>query len=187
MGEIPFYDRVKINVACQYMIAGLGRLTRAWGPRTIVLLSSYRFGSSLMMNYLNAHPGIYRRGEVLNPDEIIYGDLHGASRARVTLHLKAMCFAPPGRVALVKLMDSQIEDNGLTLDDIITTLNQPYIIAVYRRDLLSAYVSLRIAHQNGVWYSTDRANDLRIPIQLHALRNFVRETIQPGFVLTSGP
>jgi hypothetical protein len=178
MGEIPFYDRVKINVACQYMIAGLGRLTRAWGPRTIVLLSSYRFGSSLMMNYLNAHPGIYRRGEVLNPDEIIYGNLHGASRARVTLHLKAMCFAPPGRVALVKLMDSQIEDNGLTLDDVITTLNQPYIIAVYRRDLLSAYVSLRIAHQNGVWYSTDRANDLRIPIQLHALRNFVRETRQ---------
>jgi hypothetical protein len=178
MGEISFYDQIKVNVACQYMIAGLGRLTRAWGPRTIVLLSSYRFGSSLMMNYLNAHPEIYRRGEVLNPDEIIYGDFQSASRARVTLHLKAMCFAPPGRVALVKLMDSQIEDNGLTLDDVITALDQPYIIAVYRRDLLSAYVSLHIAHQNGVWYSTDRVNDLRISIQLHALRKYVHETRQ---------
>jgi hypothetical protein len=178
MGEAPFCGRITTNVTYQHLIAGVGRLTGAWGARSIVLLSSYRFGSSLMMNYLNAHPEIYRRGEVLNPDEVIYGDFRGSSRTRVMLHLRAMCFAPPGRVALVKLMDSQIEDSGLTIDDVVSTLNQPYIIAVYRRDLLSAYVSLCIAQHNGIWYSTDRANDLRISIQLHALRNFVRQTRQ---------
>jgi hypothetical protein len=176
MGERHLHDQMRMHVAWQYVLAGFGRLTGAWGSRTIVLLSSYRFGSSLMMNYLNVQPNIHRRGEILNTDEIVYGNFEGASQGRVLVHIKAMCFSPPGRIAMVKLMDSQIEDYRLTLDDIIAALDQPYIVAVYRRDLLSAYVSLRIAEQNGVWYSTDRVNDLRIPIELAALKNYVRTT-----------
>jgi hypothetical protein len=160
----------------KYILAGFGRLSGAWGSRTIVLLSSHRFGSSLMMNYLSVQPNIQRRGEILNPDEIVYGKLEGASRGRVLTHIRAMSFTPPGRIAIVKLMDSQIEDHGLTLGDIILALDQPYIVAVYRRDLLSAYVSLLIAQQNGLWYSTNRVNELRISIELSALRNYVYNT-----------
>jgi hypothetical protein len=171
-----WHEEVRVHLPAQYMLAGFGRLTRAWGPRTIVVLSSYRFGSSLMMNYLSAQPNIRRRGEILNPDEIVYGNFAGASRGRVLTHIRAMSFTPPGRIAMVKLMDSQIEDHGLKLDDIISALDQPYIVAVYRRDLLSAYVSLCIAEQNGIWYSTNQINDLRISIELSALRDYVRNT-----------
>jgi hypothetical protein len=169
-------DDLRNHLGWQCVLVGLGRATGAWGTRTIVLLSSYRFGSSLMMNYLNAQPNIRRRGEILNPDEVVYGNFKRASQDRVLLHVKAMCFTTPGQIAMVKLMDSQIEDHGLTLDDVISALNQPYIVAVYRRDLLSAFVSLRIAQENGVWYSTDEVNDLSISIELSALKNYVHNT-----------
>lgn len=169
-------DEIRTHFGWQRLLVGLGRITGAWGPQTIVLLSSYRFGSSLMMNYLNAQPNIRRRGEILNPDEVVYGNFEGASQGRVLLHVRAMCFTPPGQIAMVKLMDSQIEDHELTLDDIISALNRPYIVAVYRRDLLSAFVSLGIARENGIWYSTDRVNDVSISIELSALKNYVRNT-----------
>jgi tRNA(Phe) wybutosine-synthesizing methylase Tyw3 len=169
-------EEIRANIAGQYILAGFGHLSGAWGPRAIVLLSSHRFGSSLMMNYLSAQPNIQRRGEILNPDEVVYGKLEGASRGRVITHIRATSLASRGRIAMVKLMDSQIEEHGLTLDDIISALYQPYIVAVYRRDLLSAYVSLLIAQQNGLWYSTDRVNEERISIELSALRNYVYDT-----------
>jgi hypothetical protein len=176
MGERQRHNQSRVHSAWQYMLVGVGRLTRAWGHRTIVLLSSHRFGSSLMMNYLSALPNVRPRGEILNPDEIVYGNLKQASKRRVLMHIKAMCCVPPGRIAMVKLMDTQIETHKLTLDYIIAALDRPYIVAVYRRDLLSAYVSLRVALQNGIWYSTDRVNDLQISIELAALKNYVRAT-----------
>jgi hypothetical protein len=176
MGEMHWHDRLRVHAAWQNLLVGVGQLTAAWGHRTIVLLSSYRFGSSLMMNYLHAQPNIRRRGEILNPDEIVYGNFEGAPANRVLLHIKAMSFALPGRLTMAKLMDSQIEDHGLTLDDVIVALDRPYIVAVYRRDLLSAYVSLRIAQQNGIWYSTDRVNNERVSIELAALEKYVRAT-----------
>jgi len=170
--------QIHLSPVWQYMVVLLGHLTGAWGRRTIILLSSYRFGSSLMMNYLNVQPNIRRRGEILNPDEVVYGNFEQALQKRVLLHIKAMCFAPPGWVRVAKLMDSQIEQHSLTLDDVITALEQPYIVAVYRRDLLSAYVSLRIAQENGIWYSTDTVNDVRMSIDFTALKNYVHVTRQ---------
>ena len=178
MDQMRWRDRVRTHAVWQHVLDRVGRTTRAWGRRSIVLLSSYRFGSSLMMNYLHTHPQIRRRGEILNRDEVVYGDFEGAPRDRVLLHLKAMYFSPPGRMTMAKLMDSQIEDHGLALDDVIAALDRPYIVAVYRRDLLSAYVSLQIAQQNGIWYSTDRVNDDRISIGLAALESYVRDTRQ---------
>jgi hypothetical protein len=176
MAHMRWPDVVRTHAAWQHILARAGRLSGAWGRRNIVLLSSYRFGSSLMMNYLHSQPSIRRRGEILNRDEMIYGNFDGAPRDRVLLHIKAMYFALPGQMVMAKLMDSQIEDHGLTLDDVIEALDQPYIVAVYRRDLLSAYTSLRIAQQNGIWYSTDRINDDRISIELAALEHYVRAT-----------
>jgi hypothetical protein len=179
-GTVPMSERqwhqIRVHPAWQYTLAGVGRLTGAWGHRTIVLLSSHRFGSSLMVNYLSSQPNIRPRGEILNPRETVYGNFQRASQGRVLVHIKSMCFAPPGRIAMVKLMDSQIENHRLTLEHIIAALNRPYIVAVYRRDLLSAYVSFRIARQNGIWYSTDRVNDLQISVELAALKNYVRGT-----------
>jgi hypothetical protein len=169
-------DLVRTHATWQHALVLAGRLTDAWGRRNIVLLSSYRFGSSLMMNYLHSQPTIRRRGEILNPDEVVYGNFENAPRNRVLLHIKAMFFTLPGRMKMAKLMDSQIEGHGLTLDDVIAALDRPYIVAIYRRDLLSAYVSLRIAQQNGIWYSTDRVNDERVTIELAALHGFVRST-----------
>jgi hypothetical protein len=176
MSERHWYDQIRIHSTWQYLLAGVGRLTGAWGCRTIVLLSSYRFGSSLMMNYLNALPNVRVRGEILNSDDIVYGNFKEASQRRMLVHIMAMCFAPPGRIAMVKLMDCQMESHGLTLDHIIAALDRPYIVAVYRRDLLSAYVSWRIALQSGIWYSTDRVNDLKISVELALLKNYVLAT-----------
>jgi hypothetical protein len=176
MGERHWYDLIRVHSTWQYMIAGVGHLTGAWGCRTIVLLSSYRFGSSLMMNYLAALPNVRVEGEILNHHEIVYGNFTEASLRRVLVHVKAMCFAPPGQIAIVKLMDRQIERHGLTLDHIIAALGRPYIVAIYRRDLLSAYVSWRIALENDIWYSTGRVNDLKISVELALLRNYVLAT-----------
>jgi hypothetical protein len=178
MSVMPWRDRIWTHSAWQYPLAWIGSRTGAWGRRTIVVLSSYRFGSSLMMNYLHNQPNIRRRGEILNPDESVYGNFRKASVGRVIMHIKAMCFAPRGRMTMVKLMDSQLEDHGLVLDDIIAALDRPYIVAVYRRDLLSAYVSLRIAEANGIWYSTELVNNESISIEIGALKNYVSSTRQ---------
>jgi hypothetical protein len=176
MDERPWRVRIRTHSAWQHILAEVGGLTRGWGGRTIVVLSSYRFGSSLMMNYLNAVPNVRRLGEILNPCEIVYGNFKEASQDRVITHIKAMCFALPRRITMVKLMDTQIENHGLTLDHIISALDRPYVVAVYRRDLLSAYVSWRIALQNGIWYSIDRVNDVKICIELPALKNYLLAT-----------
>jgi hypothetical protein len=176
MVEIHWHDHIRVHAAWQNVLVWVGHQTGAWGRRTVVLLSSYRFGSSLMMNFLHTQQNIRRRGEILNSDEVVYGNFEGAPRDRVLLHIKAMCFAWPGRMTMTKLMDSQIEDHGLSLDDVITALDRPYIVAVYRRDLLSAYVSLRIAQKNGIWYSTDRVNDERVSIELAELDEYVHLT-----------
>jgi hypothetical protein len=175
MKQMHWRDRVATHAAWQFMLNHAGHLVNGWGTRNLVIFSSYRFGSSLMINYLNSHSKIHRRGEILNPEEVIYGDFNGAPRDRVLRHIKAMYFAMPGQLTMAKLMDEQLENHGLTLADLMETLEQPYIVAVYRRDLLSAYISLQIALQNDLWYSTDAANDERISIDLAALKQYVHE------------
>jgi hypothetical protein len=175
MRQIHWRHRVSLHATWQLMLNHIGQLIQGWGTQSLVVLSSYRFGSSLMINYLNSHPNIRRRGEILNAEEVVYGNFNGASRDRVLRHIKAMYFAMPGQVRMAKLMDDQVENHGLTLADVIETLEQPYIVAVYRRDLLSAYISLQIALRNGLWYSTAEVNHERISIDLAALREYVYE------------
>jgi hypothetical protein len=174
MEQMHWRDRLKTHAAWQFMLNHVGHLVQGWGNRNLVVFSSYRFGSSLMINYLN-HRNIRRRGEILNSKEVIYENFEGAPKERVLRRIKAMYFATPGQVRVAKLMDDQVENHGLTLDDIIEVLRQPYIVAVYRRDLLSAYTSLKIAQQNGLWYSTDAVNRERIFIDLPEFEKYVSE------------
>src|SRR5262245_3316971 len=104
--KMHWRDRIRTHAACQYALVQAGRLTGACGSRNIIILSSYRFGSSLMMNFLHSHPMIRRRGEILNRDEVIYGNLEGAPKDRVLLHIRAMYFTLPGQMKMAKLMDS---------------------------------------------------------------------------------
>jgi hypothetical protein len=130
-----------------------------------------------MMNFLNSHPRISTRGEILNSNEGIYGDFNGDSRDRILLHLKAMFFGVC-RLRAAKIMDVQLEELGLDLSDILEALMSPHVLAVYRRNLLSAYISLKIAEQNGLWYSVNQTNAERVRVDPIQLENYVLQARQ---------
>ncbi len=140
-----------------------------------LVVSSARSGSSLLVNLLNSHPKISCKGEILNPEFLVYGNFQGQSKARILMHTKAMFFKFRKKNRLgAKLLIHQFDELGLTMNDLMETLNQPKIIILYRKNLLETYVSLKIAQKNNLWYSEKQVNDDSIEIEPEKLLNYVQ-------------
>ncbi|CAH1789302.1 unnamed protein product [Owenia fusiformis] len=67
---------------------------------------------------------------------------------------------------------------GFTLAEIINELSDPYVLVLYRENLLEQYVSWKIADKNKVWWSTHSNPDTTVPVTLSALDKFIQEEKQ---------
>ena len=134
--------------------------------RNLIVLSAGRSGSSLLVNYLNSNRQIHCHGELLNPEHEIYGTVAGKTRQELILHV-ASFFQPRAETYVgAKFMTHQFDELDLSLRDILDVLQRPRVLALYRRNLLDTYVSLRIAEQTNVWYSAHAVNHEAVTLDL---------------------
>jgi LPS sulfotransferase NodH len=126
---------------------------------SFLILSSARSGSSLLVNYLNCHASIRCWGEILNSDSGIDQNVEAMSYHQLCTYVAS--FFPHSGDGCVgaKLLNHQFDELPLTLSRVIELSNWPKVIVLYRQNLLEAFVSLRIAQANNIWYSTDQTNN----------------------------
>jgi LPS sulfotransferase NodH len=139
--------------------------------KRLIVLSAARSGSSLFVNYLNSNRQIHCHGELLNSDHG-YGSVEGKSKDELCRHV-AYFFRPHEELYVgCKFLTHQFDELDITVKDILDLLKYPKVLVLYRRNLLDTYVSLQIAVQTGVWYSSTAVNDVAITLDLEAFREF---------------
>ena len=116
-----------------------------------------------MVEALAAHPQISCRGEVLNPIYEVYGDVRSRPWWRVRLHWRAMLlptlpWLADVRAVGVKLFHVHTKPGafacGATLAPLLESLEpRPVLFLLYRRCLISCYLSLSRAFETNVWWS----------------------------------
>lgn len=125
---------------------------------SFLILSSARSGSSLLVNYLNCHSSIRCWGEILNPDSGIGRNVDVMSHDELCTYVRSFFSESGDGYVGAKLLNHHFDELPLTLSSAIELSNWPRVIVLYRQNLLDAFVSLRIAQANNIWYSTDHTN-----------------------------
>ena len=120
-------------------------------------------GGAQVVEALAAHPQISCRGEVLNPIYEVYGDVRSRPWWRVRLHWRAMLlptlpWPADVRAVGVKLFHVHTKPGafacGATLAPLLESLEpRPVLFLLYRRCLISCYLSLSRAFETNVWWS----------------------------------
>jgi LPS sulfotransferase NodH len=149
----------------------LGRAFGSLYDRNFIVLASARSGSRLLVNYLNSHPQIRCHGEVLNSPHYVCGKAHAMSRRRLRHHVKS--FYLKGRTVGTTFHTHHFEDIPIRADDIVEILQRPKVLVLYRENQLESYVSLTIARQSNIWYSTSIVNKEAITVDWHKYLAYV--------------
>lgn len=150
-------------------------------PQPFVIVCSPRSGSTLLVEALDAHPQIKCEGEILNALYEVYGDVRTKAWWRVKLHWLAM-FTPPlwpqlhrtvccaralwkghgaqNTVAIgAKLFHVHagpgVLQCGATVGRLLRALPHPcpIVVLLYRRCMLSSYLSLCRAFETDRWFA----------------------------------
>ena len=122
--------------------------------RNLVVLSAGRSGSGLLVNYLDSNRKIHCHGEVLNSGHEIYGNVEGKTKQELIQHVASFFHAHSASYVGEKFLTNQFDELEISLKDVLEVLNGPHVIVLFRRSWLETYVSLRIAEQTGIWYSS---------------------------------
>ncbi len=142
-----------------------------------VIVCTPRSGSTLLVEALDAHPQIVCKGEILNPLYEVYGDVRSKPWWRVKLHWLAM-FTPPLFPLLYQTMccgwgsranvavaigakmfhvhaGPDVLQCGATVSSLLKALphHHPLLVLLYRRCMLSSYLSLCRAFETDSWFA----------------------------------
>jgi LPS sulfotransferase NodH len=157
-------------------------------PQPFVIVCSPRSGSTLLVEALDAHPQINCEGEILNALYEVYGDVRMKAWWRVKLHWLAM-FTPPlwpqlhrtvccaraswkghcaqNSVAVgAKLFHMHAGPGalqcGATVGRLLRALPHPcpIVVLLYRRCMLSSYLSLCRAFETDRWFARVDEQDI---------------------------
>ena len=119
--------------------------------RPFIVLTDARTGSNFLVSILDSHPNIRAEGELfrdLSPK--LYGLALSTAFSKQPRHIKASGF---------KIFYSHARNGmGGGIWDHLERMEDLLVIHLKRRNLLRAFVSLKIAKSQGVWIS-DRADD----------------------------
>ncbi len=163
LGHCGYYasralGKVRGSYAWQKAVTTYGRALGQTQANNFLILGASRSGTTALVDYLNCHPRIRCRGEILNSDYQCYGNVHRMSTARLKLHIESFFIKPRGRLAGAKILTYQLDDMRLPLIELIDTLRRPKIILLYREQTLEQYASLKLAEQSGVWHARKPAD-----------------------------
>lgn len=141
-----------------------------------VLLSSARSGSSLLVNYLNCHSDIWCRGEILNGDGRKDAAPETMGRDALCEYVRSAYSDSRGRLVGSKVHTHHFDELPIDLGAFLDFSSAARTIVLYRRNALEAYVSLKVAQRNNLWYSTRLQNQDAVAVDWsHFLRYRERE------------
>ena len=144
------------NYVWQRALVSCGRALGLLQDHNFVILGATRSGTTLLVDYVNCHPGARCRGEILNPDYGYYGNPSGKDRERLRLHLESFFVKPPGTLLGAKLLTYQLDELPLKISDVVEVLHRPAVIVLYRENVLEQFASIKFAEHTGVWHSDER-------------------------------
>ena len=127
--------------------------------KSFLVLSSGRSGSTLLIQYLRAHPSIScSLAEPLNPESISSHGITDANTNSSTIvnYLMAQLLSWR-RYTGCKIFCEQLEFLRLSLVDLLTSLRDPPVIVLYRENMLDTYTSLQLAFKTDVWFSQEES------------------------------
>jgi LPS sulfotransferase NodH len=149
--------KIRGSYLWQRAITARARERDTGGSDHFLIVSAPRSGTTMMVDYLNCHPRVQCRGEILNPDYGCYGNPVGMDKPRLELHVKSFFVKRAGVMLGAKILTNQLDESSIGLEDLIDFLDQPRIIVLYREQLLEQYASLKLAEHTGVWHSNKAA------------------------------
>jgi hypothetical protein len=121
------------------------------------LISAARSGTTLLVDYLNCHPQIRCRGEILGEGDQGYGAPYRMDHARLKLHVESLFVKRPGILARATILTYHLDELPLLSADLAQVLHRPKIIVLYREETLGRFVSLKMAERDGLWHSRREA------------------------------
>ena len=116
-----------------------------------------RSGTTLLVDYLNCHPQIRCRGEILGEGDQGYGAPYRMDHARLKLHVESLFVKRPGILAGATILTYHLDELPLQSADLAQVLHRPKIIVLYREETLGQFVSLKMAERDGLWQSRREA------------------------------
>ena len=134
------------------------------------MLSEGRCGSTLLMQYLRSHPEITcPLTEPLNTTCLSASGLTDGNISDSTLLNYLLAWLVSWRkVAGCKIFCQQLEFYRIPLHRLLTALNDPPVLVLYREDVLATYVSLQLALKTDVWFTEEEAAEpaaIRVDVQ----------------------
>lgn len=145
--------RVRGSYVWQKAITHVGRMLGRTAVDNFIILAAPRSGTTAFVDYLNCHPRIRCRGEILNDDYLCYGQPRNMDTARLKLHVESFFVKPAGMLAGAKFLTYQFDEMQIRLADVLQTLHRPRVIVLYRQQILDQFASLKLAERTGIWHS----------------------------------
>jgi hypothetical protein len=145
-----------------------GRYTLLPGARRpdqiILVLSSHRSGSTLLIDYLKSMPKSRFYGELLHDGEC-RGPRSTAKRD-VMPFLQSLFHTEPAPCMGFKIHLEQLEASDVTLPDLKSFSDKTRFILLYRQSLFRQYVSHKLALSTDIWEQRDSQAPSRAPIRV---------------------
>lgn len=155
---------VRSNRVWQRALVRFGH-ARGWvHPRNFVLLCAARSGTTMLVDYLNCHPQVRCRGEILGEGHQGYGSPFSMDRTRLALHVQSLFVKRPGILVGAKILTYHLDELPVKSGDLAQLLDRPKVVVLYRAQILEQFVSLKLAERDGLWHSRRPAKNQ--PIRL---------------------
>jgi LPS sulfotransferase NodH len=173
------FELGKFSLKCHQLIHQ-ARLLRHWWLRPslpyqpILVIASARTGSSLLVDYINRIPGVQSYWEVLCnlvPEGPRKSRLPPAVAIR---HIERSLHALEAPIRGCKLLLHQLDNCGLTINDLDTAFPTARYIVLYRESIAEQFVSFKAAMATRQWVLFDEKESkaARITINPHELIEF---------------
>jgi len=145
--------KVRSNPVWQRALVRFGHVHDWVRPRSFLLLCAARSGTTMLVDYLNSHPKVRCRGEILGEGHQGYGRPFSMDRARLALHVESLFVKRPGILVGAKILTYHLDELPLKSGDLAQLLDRPKVIVLYRAQILEQFASLKMAERDGLWHS----------------------------------
>ncbi|HVE13364.1 MAG TPA: sulfotransferase, partial [Elusimicrobiota bacterium] len=135
-----------VRIRANYFLGGRGDV---FAP--VLILSTARSGSNLLLRMLNSVEHVCLAGEVLNPGNSFGIDRSAKPEAALRHVFYSAYDRPRGSIGGAKLLLEDMRALGIGVSQLASILPTARFIILYRESLLEQYVSLQIAAATGIW------------------------------------
>ncbi len=148
--------------------------------RPLFIIATARSGSNLLRDYVSQLPGVACRSEVLCTHRPFGISPRQYNPRSAMTHIERSLLSLPGPIRGCKLMLTQMDACGLTIDAIDAAFPEARYLVLYRQSLAEQFLSRESALLTGQWLLFDGEVRKQAGVQINPakLRSFADQTRQ---------